>query len=347
MMRGIIFAGTAVTRPDSIGTLYRLEHTGTWRTVAGIPPDAGAQAITPHPKQADVVFVATRVGVFKTTDAGLSWSKLNVPSQGQQFWSFAIHPRDPSRMFVGCSPVGFYRSQDGGENWLPCRCEHPERFKITFGGSRAMKVAFHPTDPNILYAAAEINGFLVSTDGGESWRAANEGVLQLAHVPALQNTELTDDPTEGMFDAHSVCTTPARPEAAYYGCRMGIFSTTNLGDTFRDLEVRRFAPFRYTRDVRVAADDPRTLYACFSIASRSETGAMYRSNDLGDNWARVDEAMTVSSTIMGFGVHVSDGRGVASATRHGQVFYTLDGCKSWTETRLPTNAGDAFCAAIL
>jgi len=346
-MRGVIFAGTAVTRPGSIGTLYRLEHTGAWSAANGIPLDAGTQAITPHPAQADVVYVATRKGVFKTSDAGLNWSKLNIPAEGQQFWSFAIHPKNHNRMFVGCSPVGFFRSEDAGETWQRCKCDHPERFKITFGGSRAMKVACHPTDPNILYAAAEINGFLVSTDGGASWRAANKGVLQLAHVPALQNTELTDDPTEGMFDAHSVCTTPARPDVAFYGCRMGVFSTADLGDTLRDLEVRRFAPFRYTRDVRVAADDPRTLYACFSIASRSETGAMYRSKDLGQTWARADASMQVSSTIMGFGVHASDGRGVASATRHGQVFYTMDGCKTWTETHLPPEAGDAFCAAIL
>jgi photosystem II stability/assembly factor-like uncharacterized protein len=346
-MRGVVFAGTAVTRPDAVGSLYRLEHGGAWSTVEGIPLDASVQALTPHPAHSDVIYAATRTGVFRSDDAGLRWSKLDLPGEGQQFWSFAIHPKNHNVMFVGSSPVGFYRSEDAGETWRRCRCDHPERFKITFGGSRAMKVAFHPSDSNILYAVAEINGFLVSMDGGETWRGANKGVLELSQVPELQSREVTDDDTEGMFDAHSVCTTPARPEVAFYACRMGIFSTTDLGETLHDLEVRRFAPFRYTRDVRVAAHDPRTLYACFSIASRSETGAMYRSRDLGETWARVDGSVTAASTIMGFGVHVSDGRGVASVTRHGQVFYTLDGCESWNEVRLPTNAGDGFCAAIL
>ncbi|HUO23886.1 MAG TPA: hypothetical protein VMU59_15335 [Caulobacteraceae bacterium] len=346
-MRGVVLAGTAVTRPDCVGSLYRLEEGGAWEKVASIPADASVQAITPHPTEKDVVFAATRKGVFRSGDAGRTWAQLSAPTEGRQYWCVAINPDNPNLMFAGGGPPGFFRSEDGGETWQATRCDHPERFKITFGHSRAMKVAFHPTNPDILYSAVEINGLLVSTDGGDSWRAANNGVDHLSHVPELQNREVTDDDTEGMYDAHSVCTTKARPDTVFYGCRMGIFSTDDLGESLTDLEVRRFAPFRYTRDVRVSADDPRTLYACFSIASRSHAGAMYRSTDLGETWSRVDEAMTAKSTIMGFGVHAMDGRGVASVTRHGQVFHTTDGCATWAETQLPPDAGDAFCAAIL
>jgi len=346
-MRGVVLAGTAVTRPDSVGTLYRLEHGGTWTTVDGIPADAGVQAITPHPSEPDTLYVAARKGVFRSRDAGLTWTRLNVPGEGRQHWCVAVHPQQHHVLFVGGGPPGFFRSDDGGETWQAANCSHPERFKITFGSSRAMKMAFHPTNPDIMYAAVEINGLLVSTDGGRNWRAANEAVARLSQVPDLQNIEVTDDPTEAMFDAHTVCTTRARPGTVYYGCRMGIFTSDDLGANLRDLRVRRFAPYRYNRDVRVSADDPNTLYACFSTKSRGDSGAMYRSGDLGDSWARVDGAVTAVSTIMGFGVHVSDGRGVASVTRHGQVFHTLDGCQSWHETHLPSNAGDAFCAAIL
>ncbi|MGH7108312.1 MAG: hypothetical protein ACREFT_17595, partial [Acetobacteraceae bacterium] len=128
---------------------------------------------------------------------------------------------------------------------------------------------------------------------------------------------------------------------------MGIFSTTDRGRHMRDHEVGRFAPFRYSRDVRIACDDPRTMYTCFSISSRSSAGAMYRSKDLGETWTRADETVTARSTIMGIALHLSDARGVVSVTRQGQVFYTLDGCKSWAEKQLPAIAGDAFCAAIL
>lgn len=346
-MRGVVLVGTAVTRPAAVGTLYRQEHGDSWSIVTGIPENAGVQAITPHPSRANVVYAATRKGVFVSLDDGLTWTELGLAATGKQFWTVVVHPRNHHVLFAGTSPVGFYRSDDEGRTWRMCQCDHPERFKIAFGGSRVMRIAFHPTDPNIMYAAAEINGFLVSTDGGESWRAANDGVIKLADDPKLKSREVTDDDTEGMFDGHSVCTSPAIPDTAFYACRMGVFSTTDLGKHMNNLEVDRHAPFHYTRDVRVACDDPRTLYACFSIASRSNAGAMYRSNDLGETWARLDSSVTALSTIMGFGVHGSDPRGVVSVTRHGQVFYTLDGCQSWNERQLPANAGDAFCGAIV
>lgn len=346
-MQGVVLAGTAVTRPDSVGTLYRLEDGGSWKTVDGIPETVGVQAITPHPSKPGVVYAATRKGVFQSDDSGRSWRELGLAGEGRQFWSVAVSPHDHDVLFVGSSPVGFYRSADGGRTWRPCRCDQPERFKITFGGSRAMSIAFHPTDPRVMYAVAEINGLLVSTDSGDSWQGANTAIERLSREPALRSREVTDDDTEGMFDAHWICTSAARPDAAFYGCRMGIFATDDRGESLTSLDVDRYAPFHYTRGVRPAIDDPRTLYACFSISSRSEAGAMYRSRDVGESWERIDSQVTPKSTILGIGLHASDPRALVSVTRHGQVFYTADGARSWTETRLPANAGDCFCGAVL
>ena len=345
-MRGVILAGTAVTRPDAIGCLYRLEQGGGWTLADTLPQDAGVQALTPDPSHPDRVYAATRKGLYRSEDAGATWSKLPA-TEGVQYWSLLVDPKDPDRLFAGTSPVGVVRSTDGGRTWAASACDPGERYKISFGASRMMKLAFHPTDPQVMYGAAEINGFYVSTDAGLNWRRAVEGVSVLADDPSLKNTELTDDDTEGMFDAHAVTTTAAKPEAAFYVCRMGVFETDDLGESMRDLDVGRFAPFRYTRDVRVAPNDPKTLYACFSIASRSHAGAMYRSPDLGETWVRADPEMKATSTIMGFGVHVKEAGGIASVTRHGQVFYTTDDGAHWSEAQLPADAGDAFCAAIL
>jgi photosystem II stability/assembly factor-like uncharacterized protein len=210
-----------------------------------------------------------------------------------------------------------------------------------------MRIAFHPTDPQVLYAAAEVNGFLISEDGGRNWRGEPEGLLQLAQLPHLKNTELTDDDTEGMFDGHAVCATPAVPDSVFYIGRMGIFETADRGKSFRDLEVGKSAPFSYSRDCRVVAGDPGKVYACFSISSRSSTGALFCSEDLGKSWYRADEPMHATSTMMGFGLHVSDPAGIITVTRNGQIFHSTDGAVTWTETQLPSDAGDAFCAAIL
>ncbi|HEY3684139.1 MAG TPA: hypothetical protein VGL93_13915 [Streptosporangiaceae bacterium] len=346
-MRERMFAGTAVTRPDAVGSLYTTTPGGEWRPVRGVPADASVQAVTPHPDRPDVVFAAARKGLYRSTDAGDTWHRLEVTDEQVQFWSVVVSPHDPDTVFAGTSPVGFFRSSDGGTTWKRCAADHPERFEMSFGGSRTMRIAFHPADPNVLYAASEVNGFLVSEDGGATWRGEPAGILELAALPHLKNTELTDDDTEGMFDGHSVCTTPARPGSVFYICRLGIFESADRGRSFRDLEVGRFAPFSYTRDCRPVAGHPASLYACFSISSRSEAGAVYRSDDVGGSWRRANTGVDAVSTVMGFGVHASDPGGLVAVTRHGQALFTLDGSRTWAEQHLPADAGDAFCAAII
>lgn len=345
-MRGVILVGTAVTRPDSIGSLYRFEAGRGWERPASLSDDVAVQAITPHPTKPDTVYVAARKGLFVSDDAGATWTKLAAPDD-VQYWSFLIDPENPARMFAGTSPPGVMRSEDGGKTWAKSECDDTERYQIKFGASRMMKLAFHPANKKIMYGAAEIQGMFASTDGGKTWKRANEGIDYLSKQPHLKNTELTDDDTEGMYDAHAVVTSAATPDSVYYICRMGVFESGDLGKTMRDLEVGKQAPFKYTRDMRVSPRDPSQIYACFSISSRSERGAMFRSNDLGKTWERADPDMDVRSTIMGFGQHVSEPGKIVSVTRHGQVFYTLDDCASWKEEQLPTNAGDAFCGTVL
>lgn len=346
-MQGIVLVGTSVTREGATGTLWRLEHGGEFEPVEGIPRDTWVVEITPHPSQPNTVFAATKVGIFKSEDAGRSWVKKF--DAGKAFWSVIFDPHDENRLIAGTAPVSFFISDDGGETWVESACDQAERFTISFGGSRAMRIAVHPTNPDIMYAGAEINGLLTSTDGGRSWHDANEGVRELAKQEKYQHIEVTkdDDPSEGMHDAHAVMTTPANPDVVYYACRMGVFTSDDLGKTLTDLEVSRFAPFKYTRDIRFNPQDPERLYVCFSISSRSEAGAMFRSDDLGKTWERFFPEENAKSTVMGFGTHVSEPGGVAAITRHFQVFYTMDDGASWHEKRLPDEAGDGFSATIL
>ncbi len=93
------------------------------------------------------------------------------------------------------------------------------------------------------------------------------------------------------MDGHALCVSAAEPGTVFLAVRMGIFRSADRGPTWQDMEVGRFSPLTYSRDVRVSPSDPNTLYACFSPAARSQDGSLYRSPDL----ARTGIASTTAS----------------------------------------------------
>jgi photosystem II stability/assembly factor-like uncharacterized protein len=353
-MSSILLVGTAVTRPGATGTLYRSADGGDWTPAAGMPLNAGVQAITPHPIQAGTVFAATRAGVFKSTDNGANWNKLDVPSVNEQFWALSIHPRKPDVLFAGVSSVGAYRSDDGGNSWrrvgskdpMPELCDYSNAPKgVT---SRLMRFCWDPDNPDLMFAACETNGLIVSEDGGETWRDASQGLIDLAdRHDNLKSAIITPKHTEGILDGHAVLMTPEKPGVLFYACRMGLFSSGDKGESWHNHEIGRFAPFSYCRDLLMAVDDPKTFYIPMSIGSRSDAGAFYRSTDIGVTWQRVDQPVTARSTIMRMNLHATDPARAIYLTRGGQIMWTEDRCASWNEKQLPSDAGDGFCAAIL
>jgi hypothetical protein len=99
--------------------------------------------------------------------------------------------------------------------------------------------------------------------------------------------------------------------------------------------------------IAAICDDPKTFYLALSIGSRSNAGSFHRSTDLCETWQRVDPAVTAKSTIMSSNIHATDPGKAIYMTRGGQVMWTEDRCATWHESQLPTEAGDAFCGAIL
>ncbi|PON15507.1 hypothetical protein C2W62_23455 [Candidatus Entotheonella serta] len=81
------------------------------------------------------------------------------------------------------------------------------------------------------------------------------------------------------------------------------------------MEVGRFSPLTYARDVQVSPQDPNVLYAALSPAARSEDGSLYRSDNLGETWTRFDHDVTPESTMMTIALSRQDDQVVYCATR--------------------------------
>jgi photosystem II stability/assembly factor-like uncharacterized protein len=208
-----------------------------------------------------------------------------------------------------------------------------------------MRLAVDPASPQHIYATLEVGGAMRSLDGGQTWEECVDSLIALAEQPQLKSKIQSDTEIEGMLDGHALCVSAARPGSVYLAVRMGLFRSDDRGRTWQDLQVGRFSPLTYSRDVRVSPQDPRVLYACLSPAARSRDGSLYRSDDLGEAWRRFDHGIKAEATMMAVALHPRDASQVYCASRCGQVFGTMDGGATWREHPLPEGVRDVYALA--
>ncbi|TAN24732.1 MAG: hypothetical protein EPN33_01795 [Acidobacteria bacterium] len=131
-------------------------------------------------------------GLYKSTDAGKTWTFAGLPDAGQIRF-IDIAPHDPNLVYVAAqgNPFangpdrGVYRSRDGGQTWQKVLYISPEL------GASAL--AMDPVNPQILYAglwhglrkpwtiisgseASQGAGLYKSTDGGDHWTKLGNGL---------------------------------------------------------------------------------------------------------------------------------------------------------------------------
>jgi photosystem II stability/assembly factor-like uncharacterized protein len=338
-----VFAGVGRTKPGGLVGIFRREAGGTdWQHVFA---DAEVQAITVHPHDPSVVFAGSKNGVLRSDDAGATWRGTGFPEGDAAIWSVLVHPHDPNIVLAGASPIGLFRSEDGGQTWrrLPDP-RIPDRVTMPFA-SRVMRLAARPGRPEELYAALEVNGVMRSRDLGETWEDCSDDLVRQSAEPHLKSRIASNSESEGMLDSHALAVTDALPDTVFLAVRMGLFASADDGGTWRDMQVGRFSPLRYGRDIRVSPQDPSVFYACLSVAAFSDQGSLYRSTDIGQTWQRFDHGIQPASTVMAVALHQTDAAQVHITTRGGQVFGTLDGGETWREARLPPDTRDVYALA--
>lgn len=341
-----VFAGVAgyVGRPNEagkVGIFRRPAKGGDWVHVLA---DTETHMVVVHPTTPAVVLAGTADGVFHSTDHGATFRRATFPDH-IQIWSFLVDRRDPKRILAGASPVAFYESTDMGASWqaLP-DSGIQEREKCAFR-HRAMRMVQHPSRPDTIYAALEVNGVARSEDFGRTWTDCSEHLIELAKLPHLKSKILTQNEAEGMLDGHAITMTAADPDGVVLACRMGLFRSSDRGRTWQDMEMKRFSPITYGRDVKVAVHDPRVMYSALSVAASSHDGGVYRSQDGGQTWSRFDKVQ-VHGTIMSVGLNDRNPDEVYIGARYqGEVFGTRDGGKTWAATPLPGPVKDIYCVA--
>ncbi len=114
------------------------------------------------PVNGQIVYAGTATtGLWKSTDKGFNWQCITYDMPLTHIRSICISHANNNHVWFG-SGNNIFRSTDGGQNFTATG--------ITGGdpGNDIWEIKMHPTDANILLAAAS-DGWLRSTDGGANW----------------------------------------------------------------------------------------------------------------------------------------------------------------------------------
>ena len=255
-------------------------------TAAGIPGDPNTW-----------YFGSTGGGIWKSTDAALTWKPIFDHEKSSSIGSLAIAPSDPNTLYVGTGEAcirgnlaqgdGIYKSVDAGKSWK----------NIGLKDSRAIgKIIIHPTNPDIVFVAAlghpygpnVERGLFRTTDGGKSW----------------QKVLFVDDKTGAVdveFDPHN----PHILFASFWqvlrqpwtltsgGPGSALYRSSDGGDTWKKLgggpigtaaEADGLPDGPYGKiGIAVAANSDRV----FALIE-AKKGGLYRSDDGGGKWELIN-----------------------------------------------------------
>jgi len=108
-------------------------------------------------------------GLFKSTDAGRTWSPLTkgLPTEGLGRMGIAISAANPKRIYIvaDAKEGGLFRSEDAGATFTRVSGDN----RVWTRGWYFEKVTADPTNPDVVYVPN--TGVYKSVDGGKTWGA--------------------------------------------------------------------------------------------------------------------------------------------------------------------------------
>jgi photosystem II stability/assembly factor-like uncharacterized protein len=257
-----------------------------WRNIG---PFRGGRAVAVSGVAGDArtfYFGAVGGGVWKSGNAGRTWTPVMDSQPVASIGAVAVAPSDPATVYVGSGEAdmrsdiqhgnGMYRSTDGGATWM----------RIGLEDSRSIgRILVDPRDPKTLLVAAlghqygpsEMRGVYRSTDGGATWTRT------LFHDRDTGAIELASDPA--MRTVYASLWQTRRPPWSVYppsnGPGSGLYKSTDGGASWTQISGHGFPVDGLGKiGLAVAPSDPNRVYAIVD----AKAGGLYRSDDAGATW---------------------------------------------------------------
>ncbi len=237
-------------------------------------------------------FGAVGGGVWKTDDAGQTWSNITDNFFGGTVGAVAVAESDPNVIYAGegeqtlrnnvSSGWGVWKSTDAGSTW-----KH-----IGLTDSRHIsRIRIHPKNPEVVYVAAlgnlwkpnEMRGVFKSVDGGTTWKK----VLYVNETAGAGDLIL--DPNNPRI----IYATTWNMKRNGYRMDSGgpdskVWKSIDGGETWENLSDKPGMPKGLNGIIGITVS-PKNSNRIWAIIENTEAPGVYRSDDAGKTWSRINQ----------------------------------------------------------
>jgi photosystem II stability/assembly factor-like uncharacterized protein len=293
----LAFAASASAEPVDTA-LYSQLH---WRLLG--PFRAGwAEMIQGVPdKPNSFVFGASGGGIWRTDDAGQTWSSLFDRGSSSAIGAIAISPSNPNIIYAGGGQPeprydvqagrGIYKSVDGGATWTD----------LGLADTRYIgRIWVSPTNPNLVvvgavghfFGASDARGIFRSTDGGKTW------THPLAPGGFTGVNDVVSDPSNPKTLFASTWDARQWPWQSYFteisGPGSGVWRSDDEGAHWRRLSGAGWPAGPLGR-ISLAATRKGGQIRLYAVIDSKANGGLWRSDDAGAHWKKVNPEKAFAS----------------------------------------------------
>lgn len=248
--------------------------------------------LEPSPTEPDTVYAgAEDAALFRSTDGGQTWTELpglrevkghlwQPGAGGMCLHTILLDPSNPERIFVAISAAGAFRSEDGGQSWLPINQglysggELPDPAAEV--GHCVHNIAMHPSRPNVLFMQKHWD-VLRSDDSGSSWHEVSGNLPSDFGFPIAVHAH----------EPETIYVVPIKSDSEHYPPegKLRVYRSRTGGNDWEPLTKGLPQSDCYVNILRSAmAVD--TLDKC-GVYFGTTGGQVYASVDSGDSWSAI------------------------------------------------------------